>query len=63
MQWTREAPTVPGWYWYRCGDTQPEVYQYTDSFPTMDENHPREWSGPIPEPEESTPAPGDGEPE
>lgn len=20
MEWTREPPTEPGWYWNRCGD-------------------------------------------
>ena len=27
MRWTSEAPTAPGWYWFRTARTTPAIYE------------------------------------
>ncbi len=29
MNWTKEKPTVEGWYWYAEGDYKPEIIKVT----------------------------------
>ncbi len=62
-RWTREQPTVEGWYWYKDQKTPEQpvfVYQTTNGslcelwrgdLQDLD-NLRGEWAGPIPEPEE-----------
>lgn len=61
MNWTREKPTKPGWYWVRCGNAVPprveEVAErwgklYCQGFPAADYHQDWEFAGPIPEPGE-----------
>ena len=61
MKWTREPPTVPGWYWVRLkGASTPWMreFELVDG-ELLDEENKRpsrygrcEFAGPIPEPEE-----------
>ncbi|WP_413935987.1 hypothetical protein [Nitrospira sp. BLG_1] len=63
LVWTRERPTVPGWYWYRDMTTVPRVVSLIqDGYGLVvygiEEYCNRlyevrgEWAGPIPPPEE-----------
>ena len=64
-QWTRERPTMPGWYWHRCepGGTASIMLLSGGRWysPLIDEVKPRhldgEWCGPL-----EPPAPGQGGP-
>jgi hypothetical protein len=63
MTWTKDKPTVPGWYWYR----NPHGFVWVENIDEKDgelcavstagvmylvENYPGEWAGPLPLPEE-----------
>lgn len=63
LRWTKEIPTEPGWYWYRCGPkpvyppTMLEVCKLKgwNNLVTADEwedikDYDGEWAGPIPLP-------------
>lgn len=63
LAWTRERPTVPGWYWYRDRSIVPRVVSLTqDGYGLVaygiEEYCNRlyevrgEWAGPLPHPEE-----------
>lgn len=67
LVWTKERPTVPGWYWYQCCFSRPRIAQImyrgldtdrlTASFAGNEEDEWVEdmvgrWAGPIPIPEE-----------
>lgn len=67
LVWTKEPPTVPGWYWYQCCFSRPRIAQImyrgldtdrlTASFAGNEEDEWVEdmvgrWAGPIPIPEE-----------
>jgi len=58
MKWTKEKPTVPGWYWmFRKGDTISRI-EYVRKYGGMmcilnwEITDKAKWAGPIPEPEE-----------
>ena len=54
LVWTKEPPTVPGWYWWREKD-RPEgkaIIIYTNDMDLMYCADSEEWAGPIPMPEE-----------
>ena len=68
LVWTKERPTVPGWYWYQCCFSRPRIAQImyrgldtdrlTASFAGNEEDEWVEdmvvrWAGPIPMPEEN----------
>jgi hypothetical protein len=61
VNWTREKPTKPGWYWVRCGNAVlPRIEEvaerwgklYCQGFPAADYHQDWEFAGPIPEPGE-----------
>lgn len=61
MVWTKEKPTVPGWYWLRKHGTGVveireglcSVMVEGDGYSgRIEEFHDFVWAGPIPEPEE-----------
>ena len=68
LMWTKEPPTVPGWYWYQRYFSRPRIVQImyrgldtdrlTASFAGNEEDEWVEdmvgrWTGPIPMPEEA----------
>lgn len=62
LRWTRERPTMPGWYWFRNEEYGTRIVfafnLYGDHLcfapPVFGADHDRpvecEWAGPIPEP-------------
>ena len=59
-RWTREHPSVPGWYWWRQSrESDPSVVHLFVDYEGLWIADPGfvmrtggEWAGPIPEPEE-----------
>jgi hypothetical protein len=53
MTWTTEKPTVPGWYWYREIEGEPEILAiYKDNGQLLIsgiglQEFPGEWAGPL----------------
>jgi hypothetical protein len=53
MTWTTEKPTVPGWYWYREIEGEPEILSiYKDNGQLLIsgiglQEFPGEWAGPL----------------
>ncbi len=53
LVWTKEPPSVAGWYWIRFDGKREQIAYYSGiSLPTTDKDDDREWSGPIPQPKE-----------
>jgi hypothetical protein len=54
--WTNEKPTVPGWYWYRELEGEPEILSiYKDDGQLLISGiglleFPGEWAGPLERP-------------
>lgn len=61
MKWTKEMPSVEGWYWGRMVNVDGELSEDTDPWIIYVEKWDirrnawgvTEWAGPIPEPEEA----------
>jgi len=53
MSWTTQKPTVPGWYWYRELEGEPEILSiYKDDGQLVIsgiglQEFPGEWTGPL----------------
>ncbi len=61
MNWTKNRPTQPGWYWWRLGTYTVEVVHFeqhidgdvgSSSFDGRLAHPDSEWAGPLEEPEE-----------
>ena len=52
--WTKERPTVPGWYWWKRKFHELSIHQVSkgDYFIWVPKNDPGEWAGPIQPPQE-----------
>ena len=51
LEWTKEPPKVPGWYWFR-NVSKPTIL-HIKRVPMERRPHPAdEWAGPFPEPRE-----------
>jgi hypothetical protein len=56
MTWTTQKPTVPGWYWYREIEGEPEILSiYKDNGQLLIsgiglQEFPGEWVGPLESP-------------
>ena len=58
LRWTRDVPSVAGWYWYRRVDPSLQwtrkgtlVFFHDDGLDIVTSSD--EWAGPIPPPEEA----------
>lgn len=53
LVWTKEPPTVPGWYWLRDFGKETRIAYFAVNPSLFAVGPAREWSGPVPIPEEA----------